>query len=363
MLRRLLSLRGAASTAAASGVGLGLTLGLRPPAADCRASSSADTGRSPMCGEMEAYIRQLQVEITAQMEALDGGGRFERDDWAKPATSRTQGGGRSNVMQNGKVFEKAGVNITVTHGFLPPAAARQMRTRRKDLGDDDGELPYFACGLSLVLHPHNPHVPTVHANYRYFEIPSESGEPGDPPRAWWFGGGSDLTPSYLYDEDAIHFHDTLAKACDGHDAQYFPAFKAWCDKYFHLPHRGEARGVGGIFFDDMDGSSGVSAGHSQEELFAFVQSCGDSFVESYAPIVERRKGLPYSAEQKRWQQMRRGRYVEFNLVWDRGTKFVRHSCDHVAVSSAAQVARECRLTSRAMAGRAWRAPARGSSPC
>ena len=223
-------------------------------------------------------------------------------------------------MTDGRLFEKAGVNITVTHGLPPPAAAAQMRARRKDLGGDPKEpLPYFACGISLVIHPHNPHVPTVHANYRYFEIPAAQGAPDDsPPRTWWFGGGSDLTPSYLREADAEHFHTTLRSACQAHDATYYGRFKAWCDKYFWLKHRGEARGVGGIFFDDLDSGS---TGKPQHELFAFVKSCGDSFVPSYCPIVEKHCNLPFTPEEKRWQQLRRGRYVEFNLLYDRGTKF------------------------------------------
>ena len=171
------------------------------------------------------------------------------------------------------------------------------------------DLDFFATGISLVLHPHNPMAPTVHANYRYFE----RGE-GKKEGSWWFGGGADLTPSYLFEEDAKHFHQVLKNACDNHQVADYPAYKKWCDDYFHIKHRGERRGLGGIFFDDLN-----SAG--KEECFQFVSECAQSFLPSYLPLLEKRKNLPFTDEQKQWQQLRRGRYVEFNLVYDRGTKF------------------------------------------
>ncbi|CAG8785362.1 14859_t:CDS:1, partial [Acaulospora morrowiae] len=160
------------------------------------------------------------------------------------------------------------------------------------------------------MHPNNPHAPTIHMNYRYFEIDNDDGTA----KLWWFGGGSDLTPSYLYEEDAVHFHQTIKDACDKHDPNYYPKFKKWCDDYFFLKHRGEARGVGGIFFDDLSEKPA-------EEIFAFVKQCGNSFLPSYVPLIKRRKDTVFTEKEKEWQQLRRGRYVEFNLIWDRGTKF------------------------------------------
>jgi coproporphyrinogen III oxidase len=185
----------------------------------------------------------------------------------------------------------------------PAAAAEAMRSR-KDLPD---ERRFFAAGVSLVLHPHNPFCPTVHANFRYFEL-------GDG-LAWWFGGGADLTPSYLFDEDATHFHRTLKAACDHHDPGHYPRFKKWCDEYFLIRHRGETRGVGGVFFDDFE------AGGDRERAFAFVSDVAHSFVPAYFPVAARRIDAPFEPHHKRWQQLRRGRYVEFNLVYDRGTVF------------------------------------------
>ena len=204
------------------------------------------------------------------------------------------------------MFEKAGVNVSVVHGTLSPQAAQSMGGGHELKGKD---LDFFATGISLVLHPHNPMAPTVHANYRYFE----RGE-GEKPGSWWFGGGADLTPSYLFEEDAVHFHTVLKNACDRHEVADYGAYKTWCDDYFHIKHRGERRGLGGIFFDDLNSAS-------KHECFAFVEDCAQSFLSGYLPILERRKDLTYTEQQKDWQQIRRGRYVEFNLVYDRGTKF------------------------------------------
>jgi coproporphyrinogen III oxidase len=251
--------------------------------------------------------------------------------------------------------------------MLPPSAVAQMRSRGKagEAGlSGPGPFPFFACGVSLVLHPTNPHAPTAHANYRYFEVEvpvesagADSGEPSPAPasgprKLWWFGGGADMTPSYLYEEDARHFHATLRSTCDAHDdgrgsAPLYRRLKAWCDSYFTIPHRGgERRGVGGIFFDDLDPttfssvgadfltkealSAGASAAlpsasaavaHSPYDILPFVADCGEAFLPSYLPIVEARRKTPFTAQEKQWQQLRRGRYVEFNLVHDRGTKF------------------------------------------
>jgi coproporphyrinogen III oxidase len=365
-------------------------------------------------------------------------GVFREDSWKRSEG----GGGRSRVLQGGVVFEKAGVNVSVVHGKLGPQAVQQMMSRgNKETGlSGSGPFPFFAAGISLVLHPHNPHAPTAHANYRYFEVEGQapvitleevkvddSTSPSQKPnKLWWFGGGADLTPSYLYDEDCKHFHSVLKEACDKHDpalgngindllrdvqqheeeiqkavqaqdekrktlataaegedksqeepalaaatavagdaklaqalygddskvpaasasseGQYYPLFKRWADEYFRVQHRNrECRGVGGIFFDDLDGSNSIAiqtppgvkpqavsivpdatpgqAASSPYELFPFIVSAAESFVPAYVPLVERRYLTPYTAEEKEWQQLRRGRYVEFNLVYDRGTKF------------------------------------------
>lgn len=253
---------------------------------------------------MEVLVLAAQTQITKAIEDIDGGQKFRKDQWTRP-----EGGqGISCVLQDGKVFEKAGVNVSIVHGTLPAEAVKQMRSRGKQLPTDDKPMPFFAAGLSLVIHPHNPNCPTVHLNYRYFEVKSEGKTIG------WFGGGADLTPSYLYEEDAVHFHKCLKDACDKHDPSYYPLFKKACDDYFFITHRGEERGIGGIFFDDMDTPN-------HEQLFHFVRDCLETFLPSYLPIVQKRKDMPFTPEQKRWQQLRRGRYVEFNLMYDRGTKF------------------------------------------
>ena len=257
-----------------------------------------------MRDRMASFVHQLQLEIVGSLEKLDGK-TFLHDTWKR----KEGGGGISCVLQDGNVFEKAGVNVSVVHGTLSQESARQMRSRGKEL-NVDGPLKFYATGVSMVLHPKNPMAPTTHLNYRYFEIQDDKGNP----QLWWFGGGSDLTPAYLFEEDARHFHKTHKEACDRHDPSYYPRFKEWCDKYFYITHRQEMRGVGGIFFDDLDDKP-------QEDLFKFVQSCGNAFVPSYVPLVERRKDSKFTEKQKEWQQLRRGRYVEFNLVYDRGTKF------------------------------------------
>ncbi|KAL0879853.1 hypothetical protein ABMA27_002387 [Loxostege sticticalis] len=232
--------------------------------------------------------------------------KFKVDRWLRSEG----GGGITCVLQDGRVFEKAGVNISVVSGTLPPAAVQQMRSRGKNLQNAD--LPFFAAGVSAVIHPRNPMVPTIHFNYRYFEVQDKDGV------HWWFGGGTDLTPYYLNEEDAKHFHLTLKHACDAHDETYYAKFKKWCDDYFHIPHRGERRGVGGIFFDDLDTPS-------QYEAFNFVTSCAEAVIPSYLPIVQKHKDDAYGYHERQWQLLRRGRYVEFNLIYDRGTKFGLHT--------------------------------------
>ena len=269
---------------------------------------SGITPSSPMRLRMESFIKAQQQEIVAALETLDPSHKFRIDTWTRP----NGGGGISCVLQGGKVFEKAGVNTSIVYGTLPRPAIAKMRVNHKALDPDVESLEFFAAGLSCVLHPQNPNAPTVHFNYRYFETMDDQGNCN----AWWFGGGTDLTPSYLYDEDAIHFHRTIKEACDKHDRGYYSRFKEWCDKYFYIPHRGESRGIGGIFFDDLDVEE-----KDQEELFSFIKDCLTGFLPSYLPIIQKRKDMPFTEKEKEWQQLRRGRYVEFNLVHDRGTSF------------------------------------------
>jgi coproporphyrinogen III oxidase len=265
------------------------------------------TAQSPMRLRMEQFIKDQQKKIVAGLEEVDGK-KFKVDTWERPHG----GGGISCVLQDGNVFEKAGVNVSVVYGTLPRPAILRMRADHKALDPDVESLEFFAAGLSMVLHPSNPMAPTVHLNYRYFETANADGTSN----AWWYGGGCDLTPCYLFDEDAIHFHKTIKDVCDKHDNSYYPRFKKWCDEYFNNKHRGEARGVGGIFFDDLDEGE-----KDQEQLFAYIQDCLKAFLPSYVPIINRRKNMPFTEEEKTWQQIRRGRYVEFNLVHDRGTAF------------------------------------------
>ncbi|GAB4217984.1 MAG: oxygen-dependent coproporphyrinogen oxidase [Synechococcales cyanobacterium] len=266
------------------------------------------------------FLRALQDEICAGLEAVDGEGRFRQDEWERPEG----GGGRSRVMREGRIFEQGGVNFSEVFGaHLPPSILKQ---RPEAAGHG-----FYATGTSMVLHPRNPYVPTVHLNYRYFEAGP----------VWWFGGGIDLTPYYLFPEDAEHFHGVMKGACDAHHPDYYPTFKYWCDRYFYLPHRGESRGVGGIFFDYQDDQPGYlyrpdgqgqtlsdaqapstqTGSRTWDDLFAFVQSCGRAFLPAYVPIVERRHSRKWGERERQFQLYRRGRYVEFNLVYDRGTIF------------------------------------------
>jgi len=246
------------------------------------------------------YIQHLQDSITKKLELVDGKAAFKEDLWERPEG----GGGRTRVIENGDVFEKGGVNISAVHGKLP-------ETMQAYFGVKDAN--FFACGLSLVLHPKNPMVPTVHANWRYFEMYNQQGNLVDS----WFGGGQDLTPYYLFEEDAIHFHKTCKKACDTHNPNFYTDFKKKCDAYFWNSHRNEARGIGGLFFDYCKASETMT----MENWYNFITEVGSSFLEAYIPIVEKRKKLNYTVEQRNWQEIRRGRYVEFNLVHDKGTLF------------------------------------------
>jgi coproporphyrinogen III oxidase len=243
------------------------------------------------------------------LEDLDGGAKFKYDSWIRD----NGGGGVSAVLANGKVFEKAGVAVSVVYGTMPEEALKAANDRGFDRArklnpsnkNKNGQVQFFACGISSVLHPRNPHAPTMHFNYRFFE--TEHG-------LWWFGGGADITPSYIDKADMRHFHGTLKTVCDQHDTSFYPKFKKWADEYFVIAHRNETRGLGGIFFDDLND-------RDPHELVDFAKDCLDAIVPAYAPIVARHKDDRFSAEEKRWQQLRRGRYTEFNLIYDRGTIF------------------------------------------
>lgn len=249
----------------------------------------------------EAYIHGLQDSICAGLEKVDGRATFKEDRWERPEG----GGGKTRVIAGGAVFEKGGVNTSVVYGSLPAAMQQAF-------GVPDSN--FYACGLSLVIHPLNPYVPTVHANWRYFELYGKDGGRLDS----WFGGGADLTPYYIFEEDARHFHATLKQAMAPFGEGLHNKYKAQCDEYFANKHRGnEMRGVGGVFYDYLRPTEAMD----EETLFSFQQANGNSFLPAYAPIAESRKNTPYSEREIAWQEIRRGRYVEFNLIHDRGTLF------------------------------------------
>ncbi|KAK9466638.1 Coproporphyrinogen III oxidase [Lipomyces arxii] len=264
--------------------------------------------------KMETLLKFYQLEIVAGIEGADSSGQtFIKDEWSR---GENKGGGITRVFQDGKVFEKGGVNFSAIYGTLPPAAAQRMRANHKDLViPPSGELPFYACGLSLVIHPAHYLAPSVHMNYRYFETQNEDGTP----QAWWFGGGQDLSPMYFDMDDAVHFHKLLKDVCDAHDEEYYPKFKKWADDYFLIKYRGEARGIGGIFFDDLTKPD-------PEDVFLFVSDAISRFLPSYLPAVRRAyepsdKPRPTPEAGMHWQGLRRGRYAEFNLAVDRGTQF------------------------------------------
>lgn len=250
--------------------------------------------------EFTAFIRQLQDDICLALEREDGKATFREDLWNRSGG----GGGRTRVITNGNVFENGGVNTSAVHGILPPSMMEYLNTKHNQ---------FFACGLSMVLHPRNPFVPTVHANFRYFELYDDDGRLA----RRWFGGGADLTPYYLFDEDVIHFHKSLKDATLPYGDNLYREFKSACDQYFFNHHRKEARGIGGLFFDRLGCHEEGDISHWHN----FTVSVGKSFIQSYLPIVNRRKGMAWTEEQKRWQEIRRGRYVEFNLIHDKGTLF------------------------------------------
>lgn len=248
-----------------------------------------------------SLIHRLQNEICTALENIDGKAKFREDIWERPGG----GGGKSRVIADGNVFEKGGVSTSIVHGELPELMARQFGV---------GQAQFMACGISLVIHPLNPFVPTVHANFRYFELYDDNGTLKDS----WFGGGADLTPYYLDEQDGIHFHQTFKNACDPFGTELYPSFKKHCDEYFVNKHRNnEARGIGGIFYDYQRPGEKMSA----EQLFDLAKANGEAFITAYLPIVERTKDIPYTDAHKDWQEYRRGRYVEFNLIHDRGTLF------------------------------------------
>ena len=247
-------------------------------------------------------IHDLQERICAELEAIDGKAKFVEDTWQR----EEGGGGRTRVISSGNVFEKGGVNTSVVFGKVSDV----MRTQLKIEGDE-----WWACGLSLVLHPINPFVPTVHCNYRMFEVKNKNHEEEE--RAW-FGGGADLTPYYLFEEDATHFHKTYKGVCDAFDPSFYSTFKRDCDDYFVNTHRSnERRGVGGIFYDHQK----PDPKHDIDFWMKFGKACGNAFVSAYRPIVQKRRSMPYTNKHRHWQEIRRGRYVEFNLIHDRGTLF------------------------------------------
>jgi coproporphyrinogen III oxidase len=246
---------------------------------------------------VKIYLSALQDRITAALENIDSV-KFQRDVWERPEG----GGGESRILSDGAIFERAGVSFSHVLGDKMPPSASSLRP-------EIAGAPFEAMGLSLVFHPRNPHVPTTHCNVRFFVA-----RPANEPEVWWFGGGFDLTPYYPHDEDVLHWHRTARDACQAFGADVYEKYKSWCDRYFYLPHRNETRGVGGLFFDDLN-ENGF------DRSFAFQRSVGDHFLPAFMPILERRKDHPYGDRERQFQLYRRGRYVEFNLVYDRGTLF------------------------------------------
>ncbi|ACO76290.1 coproporphyrinogen III oxidase [Azotobacter vinelandii CA] len=247
---------------------------------------------------VKAYLLDLQDRICTALETEDGGAHFREEAWLREGG----GGGRTRVLENGALIEKGGVNFSHVHGAgLPPSAS----AHRPELAGRG----FQALGVSLVIHPRNPYVPTSHANVRLF-VAEKAGEAP----VWWFGGGFDLTPYYAFEEDCVFWHQVARDACAPFGADVYPRFKAWCDRYFHLKHRNEPRGIGGLFFDDLNE-------WDFDTSFAFLRAVGDAYIQAYLPIVQKRKGAPYGEREREFQAYRRGRYVEFNLVYDRGTLF------------------------------------------
>jgi coproporphyrinogen III oxidase len=245
--------------------------------------------------EIEDWFRTLQSTICNQIAADDGGAHFESDIWHRP----DGGGGNSRLLQHGNVLAKAGVNFSAVHGHTPDNILRALKLEKAD---------FYATGVSIVMHPISPMVPIIHMNTRYFEMSNG---------VYWFGGGIDLTPHYIKPQDAKYFHHQLKSVCDYHQSDYYPKFKTWADDYFYLPHRQETRGVGGIFFDRLTENNHTS----KSDLFQFVKDVGSLFAPTYSYLLNNNKNIPYGDKQLHWQSLRRSRYVEFNLLYDKGTKF------------------------------------------
>ncbi len=245
--------------------------------------------------QIASDFRDLQDRICLAIEQADGKAKFQEDIWQRPGG----GGGHTRILQEGKVIEKGGVNFSAVDGAMPPILQQKMNTQAKD---------FFASGVSIVMHPQNPHVPIIHMNIRYFEMSDGT---------YWFGGGIDLTPHYIVAAQAAFFHQALKDVCDAHHPDYYPSYKKWADDYFYIPHREETRGVGGIFFDRLSEGNGKS----KEQCFDFVKSVGEAFAPIYTALMAQNKSKKVTEAEKNWQLLRRGRYVEFNLVYDQGTKF------------------------------------------
>lgn len=258
----------------------------------------------PTKEDIRDWFKSLQQDICTQLEEADGKGKFISDEWERPGG----GGGVSRVLNGGNIIEKGGVNFSAVWGQAPEATVKLLNLPA-------GDSPqFFATGVSIVLHPFNPMVPIIHMNVRYFEVLPD----GDAAREiWWFGGGIDLTPHYVDEGDAQYFHRQLKAVCDRHHPSYYAEFKKWADDYFFIRHRNETRGIGGIFFDYLKGDNGFT----KASRFAFVKSVGNAFAPIYTHFMKKNHSIPFGEKQKQWQYLRRGRYVEFNLVWDRGTKF------------------------------------------
>ncbi|WDE05349.1 oxygen-dependent coproporphyrinogen oxidase [Thalassomonas viridans] len=253
---------------------------------------------TPDINQVIQYLKSLQDSICQSLAQADGKENFIEDSWQR----EEGGGGRSRVLTGGAVFEQAGVNFSHVYGERMPASATAHRPELQGRS-------FQACGVSLVIHPKNPYIPTTHANVRFFIAEKEGADP-----VWWFGGGFDLTPYYPFKEDVIHWHQIAQQLSQPYGDDVYARYKAWCDEYFYLKHRGETRGVGGLFFDDLNE-------WGFEKSFAYMQAVGDNFIPAYVPIVDKRKDTPYGEKERQFQLYRRGRYVEFNLVYDRGTLF------------------------------------------
>ena len=252
--------------------------------------------------QITADYQSIQDEICTGLEQMDGKGRFEQELWEREGG----GGGRTRIMQNGNVIEKGGVNFSAVHGHLPEALRKALKVEHDD---------FFATGVSIVMHPNHPLVPIIHMNIRYFELPSSFTGGNEPVR--WFGGGIDVTPHYIFNDDARFFHSHLKKACDGYDPGYYQRFKEWADSYFFIKHRNETRGIGGIFYDRLT----PNEAQNWNDVFEFSKTIGRSFLPIYTELVSRNRNKPFTNDQQQWQYLRRSRYAEFNLVYDAGTKF------------------------------------------